>query len=142
MCISDSTYTDPSTGETVKEEAASLSTPQSILGKCIIFLDRYTGKERTFKIVGVAETNLDTSKYSKYMPGAKRQNSDIMDIFTLQEMKTKLKYSYHSLCFVYPGVINEIYSSNVSKMCIRDRCSRSQAAFRYKWCRKAFRYRS
>lgn len=109
------TYTDPSTGETVKAEAASLSTPQSILGKCIIFLDRYTGKERTFKIVGVAETNLDTSKYSKYMPGAKRQNSDIMDIFTLQEMKTKLKYSYHSLCFVYPGVINEIYSSNVSK---------------------------
>ncbi len=109
------TYTDPSTGETVKAEAASLSTPQSILGKCIIFLDRYTGKERTFTIVGVAETNLDTSKYSKYMPGAKRQNSDIMDIFTLQEMKTKLKYSYHSLCFVYPGVINEIYSSNPNK---------------------------
>ena len=109
------TYTDPSTGETVKAEAASLSTPQSILGKCIIFLDRYTGKERTFTIVGVAETNLDTSKYSKYMPGAKRQNSDILDMFTLQEMKTKLKYSYHSLCFVYPGVINEIFSSNVSK---------------------------
>ena len=109
------TYTDPSTGETVKAEAASLSTPQSILGKCIIFLERYTGKERTFKIVGVAETNLDTSKYSKYMPGAKRQNSDIMDIFTLQEMKTKLKYSYHSLCFVYPGVINEMYSSNPNK---------------------------
>lgn len=109
------TYMNPSTGETVKVEAESLSTPQNILGKIISFSDRYTGNDRTFTIVGVAETNFDNSQYSQYLPGATRQESSALEMLTIQEMKTKLKYSYHSLCFVYPGVINEMYSSNSSK---------------------------
>ena len=108
------TYTDPSTGETVKIEAENLSTPQSVLGKYISFSDRYSGSTMTFTIVGVAETNFDSSKYEAYMPGAQRQDSSMLEMVTLQEMKTKLTYSYHSLCFVYPGVISDIIKSTAT----------------------------
>lgn len=108
------TYMNPSTGETVKVEAESLSTPQNILGKIISFSDRYTGNDRTFTIVGVAETNFDNTQYSQYLPGATRQESSALEMLTIQEMKTKLKYSYHSLCFVYPGVISDIIKSTAT----------------------------
>ncbi len=108
------TYTDPLTGETVKIEAENLSTPQSVLGKYISFSDRYSGSNMTFTIVGVAETNFDSSKYEAYMPGAQRQDSGMLEMVTLQEMKTKLTYSYHSLCFVYPGVISDIIKSTAT----------------------------
>ena len=68
----------------------------------------------TFTIVGVAETNFDSSKYEAYMPGAQRQDSSMLEMVTLQEMKTKLTYSYHSLCFVYPGVISDIIKSTAT----------------------------
>ncbi len=108
------TYTDPPTGETVKIEAENLSTPQSVLGKYISFSDRYSGSTMTFTIVGVAETDFDSSKYEAYMPGAQRQDSGMLEMVTLQEMKTKLTYSYHSLCFVYPGVISDIIKSTAT----------------------------
>ena len=102
------TYTDPETGIKIRIAAKNMASPQDVLGKYINIRNQNLNKETIYKIVGVAETNLDNTKYPQFMPGAKQQNLGALEYVITDQMKTYLTYGFHSVCFVYSGVINDL----------------------------------
>lgn len=107
-------YADPVTGEDVTVAADQISNPSDVIGKYINFGDKYGGGNIQFKITGVVDTNFDKSRYGDYMPGAQKVESNMLDMVVTRELETKLKYSYHSLCFVAPGTVDLLISMNES----------------------------
>jgi len=85
------------------------ASPQEILNKKIKV--SWRGNDLEFTVVGVVETNFDTSKYSKYLPGAEKVEEGLADMITASELDAVLTYSFHTIGFVAPGSIDMMESS-------------------------------
>ncbi len=85
------------------------TSPDEILNKTLTL--SYQGNDFEFKIVGVAETNFNTSKYADYLPGAQKIDTTIATIINMGELETQIKYSFHSIAFVAPGTIDALVAT-------------------------------
>lgn len=85
------------------------ASPQEILNKTISV--NWRGNDLQFTVVGVVETDFDTSKYSKYLPSAEKVETGIADMITASELDAVLTYSFHTIGFVAPGSIDMMESA-------------------------------
>lgn len=109
-------YTDPLTNEKVTLAADQIKSPADVIGKYINFGNNSGGNGMPFKITGVVETNFDNSRYGDYMPGAQKVEANMLDMVVTRELETKLKYSYHSLCFTAPGTVALLIAADSQEM--------------------------
>lgn len=104
------------------------ASPQEILNKTISV--NWRGNDLQFTVVGVVETDFDTSKYSKYLPGAEKVETGIADMITASELDAVLTYSFHTIGFVAPGSIDMMESAKNGKENVPSN-SKSLNAFEY-----------
>lgn len=104
------------------------SSPQEILNKTMEV--NWRGNDLYFTVVGVVETNFDTSKYSKYLPGAEKVEEGLADMITASELEAVLTYSFHTIGFVAPGSIDMMESTQNGKENAPSN-SKSLSAFEY-----------
>ena len=86
------------------------ASPRKILDKKMKV--KWRGNELEFTVAGVVETNFNTDKYAKHLPGAEKVEENIADMITVSELEATLKYSFHTIGFVAPGSIDMLESAN------------------------------
>ncbi len=104
-------------GRDAKLEAEEITAPDDVIGKPIRF-DNNQGGSFELKIVGVMETNFDSSAYESFKPnsdGASQGGgNEVMDYIKYSEMRQKLLYGIHSLCIINDGALDRLISSSAS----------------------------
>ena len=109
-------YFDQTEGD-VTLKADDITGPDSVIGKMISF-DNNQGGSFRLKIVGVMETNFDSSAYDSFKPnsdgGSQGGGNEVMDYIKYSEMRQRLLYSIHSLCIINDGALESLIDSKAA----------------------------
>lgn len=112
-------YRDGGVNKTL--EAASITGYGDIVGKLFKANDvglsnegAYSATTTYVKIVGIYDTDFDTTKYADYLPDSEQKNASMLDMLSGQKLADERDYGYHTVVAVNAGKLQKLISTGSS----------------------------